>query len=95
MDGDAQKYVGVTHDLKRDTWKARIHFAGAERYIGRYARCCPHSVTVLTPSAVCWSRHCPLDSTPDFGKSVQAARRTNLIKLLLPRHGVHAVMLQS
>lgn len=34
-DMDAGKYVGVTYDPKRGTWKARIHFAGVERYIGR------------------------------------------------------------
>lgn len=30
-----QQLQGVTYDPRRLRWKARIHFAGQERYIGR------------------------------------------------------------
>jgi hypothetical protein len=31
-----QQLKGVAWDPKRRTWKARIHFAGKERFIGRW-----------------------------------------------------------
>lgn len=39
-----QQLKGVAWDPKRRTWKARIHFAGKERFIGRW-------VELLSPAA--------------------------------------------
>lgn len=34
-DRDERSLHGITFDPKRRNWKARIHFAGKEHYIGR------------------------------------------------------------